>query len=142
METARAGLERFLAAQRYRGIFSAEFKKDPRDGVFRLLEVNARAWKFVDFAAACGVDVCHMAYRDALGLPVEPVPSYRIGATCVDAYFDRPACAAARRGGELSLLGWARFWAGARPVTFAWDDPGPAIAWLIARLFRRSGEDR
>jgi predicted ATP-grasp superfamily ATP-dependent carboligase len=141
MEAARAGLERFLVAQRYRGIFSAEFKKDPRDGVFRLLEINARAWKFVDFAAACGVDVCHMAYRDALGLPVEPVSSYRIGATCVDAYFDRPACAAARRRGELSLLGWAHFWAGARPVTFTWDDPGPAVAWLFARLFRRAGED-
>jgi len=47
-------------------VFSAEFKFDERDGLFKILEVNARPWWYVDFAARCGVDVCRMAYRDAL----------------------------------------------------------------------------
>ena len=34
-------------------------------------------WWFVGFAADCGVDVCDMACRDALGEEVEPVTSYR-----------------------------------------------------------------
>lgn len=140
---AHASIEALLSVVRYRGIFSAEFKRDPRDGLFRILEVNARAWKFVDFAAGCGVDVSHMAYKDALGLPVDPVLSYKVGATCVDAYFDRPACAALHRRGELSLAEWARFWLRARPVTFAWDDPLPGLAWILDRLLslrRRSPE--
>lgn len=118
----------------YRGIFSAEFKRDPRDGLFRILEVNARVWKFVDFAAGCGVDVCSMAWRDALGLPVETVSSYRVGATCMDAYFDRRPCLDGYRRGEIGLAAWARFWLTSRKVTFAWDDPRPALRWLGAHL--------
>ena len=62
-------LVRLLASVGYRGIFSAEFKRDERDGVLKLLEVNVRPWWYVEFAALCGVDVCHLAYREALGLP-------------------------------------------------------------------------
>ena len=65
------------AQSSYRGIFSAEFKRDPRDGLFKLLEVNARPWWFVDFAVRCGVDVCRMAYDDALGREVPPLDTLR-----------------------------------------------------------------
>ena len=72
-------LIRLLTAEGYRGIFSAEFKKDERDGVFKILEVNARPWWFVEFAAKCGMDVVEMAYRDALGEPVKEGSDYRVG---------------------------------------------------------------
>ena len=51
-------VRRVLGAVGYHGIFSAEFKRDPRDGQFKLLEVNTRPWWFIDFAVRCGVDVC------------------------------------------------------------------------------------
>ena len=66
-----------------RGIFSAEFKRDPRDGRFKLIEVNPRPWWYVEFAATCGADVCVPAYRDALGLPAAPARSYRVGVRLV-----------------------------------------------------------
>ena len=84
---------RFLAALEYRGTFSAEFKRDERDGVWKLLEVNCRQWWYVGFAASCGVNVTRMTYRDALGLPVGPVDRYRIGVRCVHPYYDWQACA-------------------------------------------------
>ena len=28
----------------YTGIFDAEFKRDPRDGVYKMIEINARSW--------------------------------------------------------------------------------------------------
>ena len=31
---------------KFRGICEIEFKKDPRDGVFKLLEINPRSWKW------------------------------------------------------------------------------------------------
>ncbi len=121
-------LQRLLAELRYRGVFSAEFKLDPRDGRFKLLEVNTRPWWYVDFAARCGVDVCTMAYRDALGEGVETVESYRTGVACVYPYMDLSACQALRRSGDLSLADWARSWIGARQPVFRWDDPWPAAA--------------
>jgi len=66
-------LERLFASVGYRGIYSAEYKRDERDGALKLLEVNVRPWWYVEFAALCGVDVCHLAYREALGLPIEQV---------------------------------------------------------------------
>ena len=81
-------------------MFSAEFKLDPRDGRFKLLEVNTRPWWYVDFAARCGVDVCTMAYRDALGEGVDTVESYRTGVVCVYPYMDLSACQALRRSGR------------------------------------------
>ena len=68
-----------LHAVGYRGIFSGEFKRDPRDGRFKLLEINTRPWWFIDFAVRCGVDVCRMAYDDAQGLPVTAVSEYKVG---------------------------------------------------------------
>ena len=52
-DNAVATLKILFADIGYRGIFSAEFKRDPRDGVFNLIEVNARPWWYVDFAARC-----------------------------------------------------------------------------------------
>ena len=49
---------------------------------FKLLEINTRPWWFIDFAVRCGVDVCRMAYDDALGLPVAAVGDYKVGVTC------------------------------------------------------------
>jgi predicted ATP-grasp superfamily ATP-dependent carboligase len=127
---AEQSLQRLLADLRYRGVFSAEFKLDPRDERFKLLEVNTRPWWYVEFAARCGVDVCSMAYRDALGGAVSTVESYRTGVACVYPYMDISACRSLRRSGELSLTEWARSWAGAQQPVFRWDDPWPATAAL------------
>lgn len=121
-------LDRLLAATGYRGIFSAEFKLDPRDGQFKLLEVNARAWWYVEFAARCGVDVCSMSYLDALNQEVESVDSYATGSSCVYPYPDFFACRAAHRSGELTLRDWVRSWATAVQPVFQWGDPWPAVA--------------
>ena len=138
-------LDRLLAHLSYRGVFEAEFKYDARDGEFKLLEVNARPWYFIGFAASCGVDFCAMAYRDALGLAVEPVRTYPPGRHCVVGS-DRFACWALFRQGHLSAWAWLRSWLGARQMLFAWDDPLPGLArilrslWIAAtRKLRRSG---
>ena len=130
----------------YRGIFSAEFKRDPRDGAFKLLEVNARAWWYVEFAARCGVDVCTLAYRDALGQPMPVVHDYRVGERLVYPYYDYFACRAAHRTGELFAASWLRSWVGAQQPLFNWSDPWPALreTWEVGgkALWRRVGWSR
>jgi predicted ATP-grasp superfamily ATP-dependent carboligase len=51
----------------YRGLFGAEFKRDPRDGQLKLLEVNARSMGGNRFETACGANDILAAYRDVLG---------------------------------------------------------------------------
>jgi len=118
----------------YRGIFSAEFKLDPRDGMFKILEVNARPWWYVDFTARCGVDVCSMAYRDALEQDVPEIRTYEVGRRLVFPYTDFFACQAMRQRGELSWWSWFRSWLGATQPVFQWTDPLPAMAATVEIL--------
>lgn len=130
-----------LASLRYRGIFSAEFKRDARDGVFRILEVNTRAWTYVEFAARCGVNVCEMAYQDALGLPVTRSPAtYPNGAGCVNLYRDLStvrAHSSAARGPMIKILGQ---WVSAHFHSFRLDDPQPGLRFagqVISQQLKR-----
>jgi D-aspartate ligase len=142
---ASATLETLFADIGYRGIFSAEFKRDPRNAVFNLIEVNARPWWYVEFAARCGVNVCKLAIRDALGEPVETISEYAVGRRCVFPYYDLQPVRAELSAGRLGLLGWGRSWLGAYQPVFRWSDPLPAVgevAALIGERLRRVGKQR
>lgn len=132
MSQAIASVQRLLARLNYRGIFSAEFKRDPRDGLFKILEVNARPWWYIEFAARCGVDVCTMAYRDALGLPVAEVDGQRDGVRLVYPYYDYFACGDAVKAGRMTRREWWRSWIGAQQPLFNWSDPMPAVAEFVS----------
>ena len=131
VKPAADALKILLRSVHYRGIFSAEFKYDERDGQFKILEVNARPWWFVEFAAACGVDVCSLAYRDALGLSCEPIRSYKAGRRCVTLELDWKAYLRLRQQGQISFWRWLRSWLGADHPVFSWTDPGPAARMLL-----------
>jgi D-aspartate ligase len=68
-EVVDAGL-RLLRGLDFHGISQVEFKRDPRDGRFKLMEVNPRLWQWHGLAAACGVDLPVIAYRDLTGQPL------------------------------------------------------------------------
>jgi predicted ATP-grasp superfamily ATP-dependent carboligase len=126
-------LEYLLERISYRGVFSAEFKFDERDCAFKLIEINARPWWYVEFASRCGVDVCTMAYQDALGLPVPAIDTYQVGRRCVFAVNDlRTWRGEARNQQSLwSLLG---SWLGCDSAPFHWNDPAPALHFLRQTL--------
>ena len=131
-------MHRLLSGIGYRGVFSAEFKLDERDALYKLLEVNARPWWYVDFAARCGVDVCGMAYRDALGEEVEPVTTYQVGRRCVYPHLDLQNRLGGR--GARSMNGWSllRSWIGAYQPFFSWADPVPGIVSLYSWITKRT----
>lgn len=51
----------------YYGLSQVEFKRDPRDGGFKLMEINPRLWQWHGLATACGVDLPRIAYADLVG---------------------------------------------------------------------------
>jgi D-aspartate ligase len=120
-EVVEHGLET-LRALGHAGLSQVEFKRDPRDGALRLMEVNPRLWQWHGLAGACGVDLPLIAYRDLAG--------------------ERPA--------PVSMNGRSRRWAitflaGESPApqrppyvdaVFARDDLRPALV-QAARLLRR-----
>jgi D-aspartate ligase len=70
-EVVEQGLA-LLHALGYHGISQVETKRDPRDGRYKLMEVNPRLWQWHSLAAACGVDLTYIAYRDLVGDPLPP----------------------------------------------------------------------
>jgi len=58
-------------------VFKAEFKKDIRDNVSKLLEINARSWWYNSFPSSCGVNIIFTAYLDAIGEEIEIVKNYQ-----------------------------------------------------------------
>jgi hypothetical protein len=105
-EGAVDSLRRLFEDVGYTGLFDAEYKSDERDGLYKLLEVNTRAWWQIGLWPGCGVAVCRLAYRDALGEPVEPVTTYEIGRRWVHEFRDPPAWLG-ERGRRLNpLVSW------------------------------------
>ncbi len=66
---------RLLASLAYTGIAEVEFKRDPRDGGYKLLDVNARIWTWAGLGAAAGVDFPYALWRIARGESVAHVPA-------------------------------------------------------------------
>lgn len=128
-------LTTLLSQLHYRGIFSAEFKRDARSGEFRLLEINTRAWWYVEFAARCGVNVCRMAWEDAQELPVAPATSgYRLGADCVNLHGDVRSVLAQPRPLRRLLATALGVWPRAYFHVFRIRDPWPGVRLLLQNI--------
>jgi predicted ATP-grasp superfamily ATP-dependent carboligase len=119
-EVCQLGLA-FLRELGFHGLSQVELKRDPRDGVYKLMEVNPRLYQWHGLAAACGVDLPRIAYWDLLGARL---PSARMDG-------DGKRWAISFMRGSAHAL--------QRPpyvdAVFAADDPLPALA-QSARLLK------
>lgn len=137
---AVAPLQYLLESLSYRGVFSAEFKYDARDGFFKLLEINARPWWYIEVPAEAGIDICRMAYLDALELDVEPALSYKAGRRFGYPFADLRAWRELQKAEGLGFWSWLASWGGASVTPFAWNDPMPALAFgwqQLSECFRQ-----
>jgi len=124
---------RLAQALDYRGNLGVEFKLDPRDGGFKLIEANARFGLWDGFAADCGVDLAYCAYRDAVGAPISFNGSYRTSVRWLHLRRDLDALIEMRRKGEIGLGGWLLSLAKVRShAALAGDDLGPFMHYCLA----------
>jgi D-aspartate ligase len=132
-----AAIRAIIEAIGYRGVLSAEFKLDARDGRYKILEVNARPYWYVAHAAAAGLDLAWMSYLDALDLPVPRISSYRTGVFGLYEINDALALKRSlvlRRRPTGPVL---RPWLTGHRALFWWRDPGPALMEVQTYLRRR-----
>jgi D-aspartate ligase len=139
VEGAVASIRRLLEAIDYRGILSVEFKQDSRDGQWKIIEVNPRAFWMVANVAAAGLDTPWMAYLDALELPVPALTRYQIGRyghyEVPDAAAIVRAVAHGRRPNGSVLRPWLR----GDHLMFWWRDPMPGLLDIRNAIVRRAG---
>jgi predicted ATP-grasp superfamily ATP-dependent carboligase len=118
----------YLSTIGFRGIFSAEFKRDPRDNVGKLLEVNARSWWYNSFPSACGVNIILMAYLGAIGQPLQSVENYELDTHLIYFREDLKSALTLLSQRSLSFRDWVAPMIGKRDwAIFARDDPNPFV---------------
>jgi D-aspartate ligase len=125
---------RVLAALRFDGIVELEFKRDPRDGRLKLLDINPRVWGWHTLARRAGVDFPYLLWRMLHGEAITETRG-RPGVRWVRALTDVPQAFAEIRAGRLSPLAYLASLRG--PIEFAvlaGDDPLPALLELPAAL--------
>jgi predicted ATP-grasp superfamily ATP-dependent carboligase len=69
----------YLHNLKYHGLMEAEWKRDPRTHIFKLLEINARQSMQNTLPTACGVNLVLLAYLDAIGKKTKYVNGYEKG---------------------------------------------------------------
>ena len=132
----KEALFNYLRAIRYYGIFSAEFKKDSQDGVFKLLEINSRTsgW-FNTLSARCGINIMLAAYLDAIGRHVEYSEDYETNIKWIMLMYD---CISAGRmlvNGDIGIRRWISSLSGRKEcMSYSTDDLKPHIMELPISL--------
>lgn len=126
---------RLLAAMRYTGLVEVEFKYDQKDGRYKLLDVNPRAWTWQGLCGRAGVDFPHLLWRSIHG---EQVPELRgrPGVRWVRLSTDLAAASTEMLRGRLSLGAYVRSLKGPLEfAAFAADDPMPVLLRAPARAY-------
>ncbi len=90
----------------YRGILDLDYRWDPRDGQYKLLDFKPRlGGQFRLFSDDAGVDVVVASHLDLTGRPISP-GSQRTGRRFLVENYDPIAALGYRRSGELNLMWW------------------------------------
>ena len=130
----------YLSSIGFHGIFSAEFKRDPRDNLGKLLEVNARSWWYNSFPSACGVNIILMAYLEAIGETLQAVENYELDIRLIYFTEDLKCALTSLLQRKLSLREWVSPLIGKKDwAIFASDDPNPFVMNVLglARAARK-----
>lgn len=131
---------RFLEKIKYTGIVEIEFMLDRRDGLYKMLDVNTRAWGWIAMCGYAGVDFPYLMWKVSQDEEVSPVRGrpgvgwsrtfFDIGAALQTVWMGRPFST----GKFISSL------LRANHEMYVWDDLKPAFMELFtfsARVFRK-----
>jgi D-aspartate ligase len=133
--------EKLFESSGLRGMANAEFKRDPRDGMLKLIECNARFTAATHLAVAAGIDMGLFVYNHLTGGPAVRVNRYRKAPIMLwDPYRDFLALRERRVSEGLSVIRWLH--SIRLPLVFpvfTWDDPRPTFEFVreVVRILPR-----
>jgi D-aspartate ligase len=131
----------FLRSIDFYGLAELEYKRDPRDGVFKLLDFNARCWGYHGLGARAGVDFPALLFQDLAGrAPCER--RAEVGVRWIRLITDVPTAALEIARRQLTVRGYLRTLVATDVESvFSRDDPLPGLLELalVPYLVRKRG---
>jgi predicted ATP-grasp superfamily ATP-dependent carboligase len=121
--------KRFFHGIGFRGLGNIEFKRDPRDGQLKLIEVNARFTAAQELLVQAKMDIAWIIYLHVTSGVVPATNGYKEHLRLWYCLEDFGSYRDLRALGQLSFLSWLR--SVARPQVlpyFSLRDPKPAVA--------------
>ena len=136
-ELQALGLRLFQALE-WRGPGSIEFKRDARDGGWKLIELNPRLWQQNALAASCGMNFPVLQYLEVAGVAPQ-LETYHAGVRWLDEFRDPRSAWEQWRSKRLTLAQWTRSLTGIKVrALWAADDPAPFLAAVRRHAARAS----
>jgi D-aspartate ligase len=133
--------ERFLRAIDYYGLVELEYKLDPRNGQYKLLDVNARTWGYHTLGPRAGVDFPYLLFADQLGQPVAPCRA-EVGVRWIRMITDLPTGVREIVGGRLDWRSYVRSLGGVHTeAIFSREDLLPGLAELVLMPYREVSKE-
>jgi D-aspartate ligase len=135
-EDVRQAAETFLSSIGHHGLCEIEFKRDPRSGALKLLDVNPRPWSWFGLADAAGVDFGAAIVSLASGYRPPPMPA-RTGVGWMFGQRDPFVALQLALAGRLDVRGWLASLTRTRTfATLSLSDPLPGLMELPLTLSR------
>ena len=126
---------KLLEAIRFTGLVEVEFKRDRRDGRYKLLDMNPRVWGWHSLCASAGIDFSYLLWELKWKQSLPKVQA-RSGVRWVRFGSDFAVAISEILKGKLAISDY--LW-GLRPpvktAIFALDDPFPAVCELPALFY-------
>jgi len=126
---------KLLRAMKWYGIAMVEFKEDPRDGQYKIMEINPRFWGSLQLSILAGVDFPYLLYKMRMDGDVEPVTEYPEGLRCrwlLPGDILHFICNPQRFKLKPSFFNFSR---NNRQDDFiSWQDPGPTLGFFLTVL--------
>jgi predicted ATP-grasp superfamily ATP-dependent carboligase len=132
-----------LQTMGHRGYGVVEFKKDRRDGRFKITEpTGGRTWFPHSLVTRSGINLPYLWYQNVLGQPVTPQTTFTEGIKWIHEERDlKTVMLYFLPEKKLTLGSWLASYRGKRVYAYAaWDDPGPflnSLSRVIKAGYRR-----
>jgi predicted ATP-grasp superfamily ATP-dependent carboligase len=132
--------EAMLRVIGYSGVIDIDYRRDERDGRYKLLDFNPRVGaNFRMFENHEGIDVVRALHLDLTGRGIRRSPMIE-GRTFLVEPHDLIASLAYLRQGRFTIRTWRKSLTGRRELAWwSWDDPLPFLAMGTRLLLRVAG---
>jgi D-aspartate ligase len=135
-EAAELG-QRFFERIDLRGLGNIEFKRDPRDGQLKVIEVNARFTASVGLVAQSGVDLAVLTYDHLTGKSCAPIMDYEKDLVLWSPIEDFKAFLNLWQRNQITVAEWiGDISRTSQLMFFSWRDPGPSLFLIRQKLMR------